>query len=162
MPRRGRSSLEDQRVFFVTTSTRGHRHYFDSDDRLSSLFNVVANCVEAHKARLYGYVLLSNHFHLLVGLAGGGPELSKFMRDIKSLVWRRHFPGEASIWTPRFDDVAIYTEEQFAIKLNYIHNNPVKAKLATRAEDYQFSSAGVWLAGKDDGITCTDLSLEFD
>ena len=88
--------------------------------------------------------------------------MSKFMRNIKSLVWRRLFPNEAAIWAPRFDDVAVYTQEQFATKLNYIHNNPVKAKLAARAEEYQFSSARVWLAGKDDGITCTDLSLEFD
>ena len=162
MPRRGRTNLVDQRVFFVTTSKRSHLHYFNSEDRHSSLLPIITDCMTTHKARLYGYALMSNHFHLMVGLSGGGPALSNLMRDIKSLTWRRIFSGEPGIWAPRFDDVAIYTEEQFSIKLNYIHNNPVKVKLVARAEDYRFSSAQVWLNGIKDGITCTDLSANID
>ena len=160
MPRRGRTNLLDQRVFFVTASTRNHLHYFNSEDRLSSLLAVIAECIAFHKARLYGYVLMSNHFHLMIGVPGGGPQLSKVIRDIKSLSWRRMFSNNPGIWEPRFDDVAIYTEEQFSIKLNYIHNNPVKASLAAHAQDYRYSSAKVWLAGNKGGITCIDLTLD--
>lgn len=112
-----------------------------------------------HGAILFGYVLMSNHFHLLVGLCGGGPELSVFMRDIKSMSWRTMFRRCPGIWIPRFDDVAIYTDEQFQIKLNYIHNNPVKAELVDRPQDYPFSSARIWLAGKSDDLVTTELEL---
>ena len=30
-------------------------------------------------------------------------------------------------------------------KVNYIHQNPVRAGLVERAEDYKFSSARIWL-----------------
>lgn len=160
MPRRGRSDLGEQRVFFVTTTTKNHKHYFDSREKLSQLLQIISSSVEKHKVTIYGFVLMVNHFHLLVGLSGGGPALSTFMRDIKSMTWRKLFPQESGIWMSRFDDVAIYTEDQFRIKLNYIHNNPVKAGLSQTPEGYDFSSAKVWNSGVEDGITCTDLSLD--
>ena len=125
---------------------------FDTMDKLTSLLGIISGVVRKHDASLYGYVLMSNHLHLLIGLTGGGPQLSAFMRDLKSLVWRRLFRMRRAIWTPRFDDVAIYTEEQFRMKLNYIHNNPVKAGLAQRPEEYKYSSARVWLRGNHDEL----------
>jgi len=35
----------------------------------------------------------------------------------------------------------IYLNDYFNQKLNYIHENPVKAELVNRAEDYRYSSA---------------------
>jgi len=51
-------------------------------------------------------------------------------------------------WKPRFDDLIIWSEKQFRIKVNYIHNNPVKAGLVERPIDYAFSSATDWLLDK--------------
>jgi hypothetical protein len=42
---------------------------------------------------------------------------------------------------PRFDDEVIRDQQMFWTKLNYIHNNPIKAGLVNRAEDYKYSSA---------------------
>ena len=35
----------------------------------------------------------------------------------------------------------------FWTKLNYIHNNPVKAGLVSKAEDYKYSSARNYIKG---------------
>ncbi len=95
-----------------------------------------------------------NHFHLLVKLEGGGVGLSKLMRDIKSLSARQIFPNSKGIWMERFDDVSVTSGEQFRRKLNYIHFNPVKAKLVEQAENYRFSSAKSWNTGKAEaGVT---------
>jgi len=49
-----------------------------------------------------------------------------------------------------FDDLVISSEKQFRIKLEYIHNNPVKAGLVTTALDYPHSSARNWVGeGKE-------------
>jgi hypothetical protein len=53
--------------------------------------------------------------------------------------------GRFSLWKPRFDDVIIISEEQMRTKLNYIHNNPVKAGLVSNPEDDRYTSAGDWL-----------------
>ncbi len=44
------------------------------------------------------------------------------------------------LWADRFDDVAIYSEEVYLTKLDYMRNNPVKAGLVERPEDYKYSS----------------------
>ena len=157
MPRRGRSSLSDQHVFFVTTTIRRHEPILSSPKVLSGLRDILKTVVTKHQARLYGYVFMSNHIHLLVGVAKGGKELSAFMRELKSYSSRTLFPDRGSVWMDRFDDVAIYTEEQFRIKLNYIHNNPVKAGLIGSPEGYQYSSARAWLNGAKDDLVTTSV-----
>jgi len=49
------------------------------------------------------------------------------------------------LWKPRFDDIVIKSEKQFRIKLDYIHNNPVKSGFVISPTDWRFSSAGDWL-----------------
>jgi len=41
----------------------------------------------------------------------------------------------------------MYLNDYFEQKLNYIHENPVKAELVNRAEDYRYSSAIDFAAG---------------
>jgi putative transposase len=157
MPRRGRSQLTGQRAFFVTTTVQDWERLFGSPRHKELLRDIIFKAVAKHKAHLFGYVLIPDHIHLLVELSGGGPSLSKFMQDVKSLSSRLIFPGKGTIWVPRFDDVAIYTEDQFRTKLAYIHNNPVKAGLVRRPEDYEYSSAKNWFLGIEDKTVCTDI-----
>ena len=45
----------------------------------------------------------------------------------------------------RSDKVVIVTEKVLATKLKYIHENPVRAGLVYKAEDYLYSSANDYL-----------------
>ena len=60
---------------------------------------------------------------------------------------------------PRFDDVLIHSKEQYEIKLNYIHNNPVKRGLVQRPEDWLYSSARNYLLG-DHSIIRVDTDVD--
>jgi len=157
MPRRGRSQLGEQRIFFATTTTKDFQNVFDTPESLRKLREIIVEAVKRHCAKLYGYVLMPNHFHLLIGLEKGGPDLSAFMRDVKSMSWRLIFPGRPGFWMARFDDVAVFTEDQLRTKLNDIHNNPVKAGLAATPESYEFSSARAWLREDDNSIVATEF-----
>ena len=44
------------------------------------------------------------------------------------------------LWQPGFYDFNIYNEEKLLEKLNYMHNNPVKAGLVLSPSDYEWSS----------------------
>ena len=103
---------------------------------------------------------MPSHLHALLGFREI-TELSRFMQTFKSLSAHRlqpHLPrdllksfqqeGGFHFWKPRFDDVVIWSERQFKIKVDYIHNNPVKAGLVGQATEYFVSSAGDWILGK--------------
>jgi putative transposase len=53
------------------------------------------------------------------------------------------------IWKRRSLSIELFTEEAFMQKLDYIHENPVKAGLVEYAEEYYYSSAAFYQLGKD-------------
>ncbi len=61
-------------------------------------------------------------------------------------------------WERGFDEVTISSNKMFWVKLNYMHNNPVKAGIVDKAENYLFSSAMDYLleSGEDPVPTCRD------
>ena len=50
-----------------------------------------------------------------------------------------------SLWQTERNVLPVFSEGMFMEKLNYIHQNPVRANLCERAEDYRWSSARIWL-----------------
>ena len=68
-----------------------------------------------------------------------------------------------SVWEHHTDSLDIFGEDTFRQKVEYIHQNPVRAGLVERAEDYRFSSARLWRGnGSDDEPFVTDhLQIEW-
>lgn len=57
-----------------------------------------------------------------------------------------------TVWQPRYYDFNIYSETKVHEKLEYIHNNPVRAGLVKEICDWPWSSARAWHQGKSVGI----------
>jgi len=133
------------------------------------------NFCRANKGlELYAYVIMTNHIHLLAR-AKEPNRLSDIIRDYKKFTARTILemikePSESrSDWMlKRFEFAAmshkrnseyqIWTHENHAIeissrkflqqKMNYIHQNPVRAMIVEHAEDYVFSSASNYYKNK--------------
>jgi REP element-mobilizing transposase RayT len=113
--------------------------------------------------RLYAYVVMPNHLHLIASADGG---LHPVMRDFKRFTSRsvhdlliaderttllswlrsamesgRRERGEFSLWKSGFHPQALYSEKVLLQKLEYLHNNPVRKGLVVRPEDWRFGSA---------------------
>ena len=98
---------------------------------------------------LHAYVVMANHVHLLV-LPRAAP--SRFLQTLKGYTAREanrllERTGQPFWQAESYDHWARDDEECVRIKA-YIENNPVKAGLVSRAEDYRWSSAAVQASGK--------------
>jgi hypothetical protein len=51
---------------------------------------------------------------------------------------------EYSVWQRESNVVLLTVESTFMQRLHYIHQNPVRAGLVERAEDYRWSSVRFW------------------
>jgi len=91
------------------------------------------------------------------------------MRDIKKYsAWdllhvfvkaAQPFPKhQRKFWMSGFDDEAIRNQQMFWTKLSYVHNNPLKAGIVSRPEDYRYSSARNYILG-DHSVLEVDTSL---
>ena len=71
------------------------------------------------------------------------------MGNVKKRIAYEYYRLENSepfpFWEHRFDDLSIYSQDIYCIKLNYIHNNPIKAGLALKPEDWPYSSARFYI-----------------
>jgi putative transposase len=116
---------------------------------------------------------MPSHLHAIFNLADV-KLLSRLIQSFKSLSSRKakelgvcenyeelYQKGSFRLWKPRFDDFIIRTPEQFCIKLNYIHENPVRAGIVESAVDFKYSSASDWLDDRNGLIEINRDGLDF-
>ena len=143
MPRDLRRLQQSGQSHFVTFSCYRRQAYFISPD-ICDLFVL---CLEDMRQRfcmcIYGYVVMSEHVHLLANEPPGSTLASAIHFLKLSFAKRlRHldstFPG--SFWQKRYYDRNIRDAQEFTVKLRYLHRNPVKRGLVTDAADWKWSS----------------------
>jgi len=82
---------------------------------------------------------MPDHIHLMVSF----PDLPSFSGVIGS--WKHWLSRKHHItWQENFFDHRIRKEESFAEKADYILQNPVRAGLIAKAEDWPY----LWIAGR--------------
>ena len=87
-------------------------------------------------------------------------DLSEFMKTFKQRVsqWYNGEVGhEGTLWEGRFKSVLIEGGEYLRAVVNYIHMNPVRAKIVPRASQYAWSALGAATSG--DAFALKGLSL---
>ena len=147
-------------LVFVTTTAIDWHPVFKPPHIARAIAQQIAETASFLDISVVGYVVMPSHVHLLLGF----PEvslLSKAVQSFKSMTSRRlrrmdlspyekqlWQSGSFRLWKRRFDDVIIASETQLNRKLQYIHNNPVKAGLVREATEWEFSSARSWLIGE--------------
>ena len=123
-------------------------------------------CQQNKGLEIYAFVIMSNHIHLLIRSETG--ELSNTIKEFKSFTakkilevanteiesrseWvmnlfefsaKQHKRNEKyQVWTHENHAEIVYGNQFMDSKIKYIHENPVRAGIVERAEDYLYSSA---------------------
>ena len=103
--------------------------------------------------RVYGYVVMPEHVHLLVSEPRDGllPKLMQILKSRVSALARREGQRtvkEEPFWQARYFDHNVRNYAGFVTQLRYIHRNPVKRGLCISPEEYQWSSFRAWALGE--------------
>ena len=103
-----------------------------SGDRACSIFlDALEQTRKRFGLRVYGFVVMPEHVHLLVS----EPGISTLDRALQSLKiscsrltrdLRAHEHGTSPLWQKRYYDRYTRTDSDFVEKLRYIHRNPVR------------------------------------
>jgi putative transposase len=154
---------QDSPALYITIVTKDRLPVFRTD----RMKEIVARAIdEARKSAgflLFAYVIMWDHMHLLTSRPS---TTSTVLRVLKGITARRlidhlkennHFSSLAklqhqeqdrnyrhSLWQTEKNVLPVFSEGMFMEKVNYIHQNPVRAGLSERAEDYRWSSARIW------------------
>ena len=94
---------------------------------------------------------MGNHFHLALWPFADG-DLSRWMQWLLTAHVRRyhrHYHSSGHVWQGRFKAFPIQQDEHLLSVLRYIERNPVRANLVSRAAEWPWSSARLWLPDAD-------------
>jgi len=82
-------------------------------------------------------------------------DLSEFMKTFKQRVtqwYNRELGHEGTLWCGRFKSVLLERDEAVRVVANYIHNNPVRARMVDSADNYRWSGLGAAVQGDNRAI----------
>ena len=92
-----------------------------------------------HQARIYAYVLMPEHIHLLINEP---PRilLAQFLKALKQISSRKLRGSREKFWQDRYYDSNVHGERARSEVIRYIHRNPVKRGLVSEPEEWPWSS----------------------
>ena len=103
---------------------------------------------------IHAYVLMSNHFHLLVT-----PQSSDGLPQMMQAVGRRYVryfndsqQRSGTLWEGRYRSTLIQTDRYLLACMAYIDLNPVRAGLVAQAKDYPWTSHGHYIGRRADKL----------
>lgn len=128
-------------VYHVTSKGRDGRIVFHDKEDKGVFLNVVDNVVERFGWLLHSYVLMDDHYHLVVEVPNSN--LSKGMRQLNGVYTqhanRRH-AQEGSIFQGRFKSVLIEKKNFLLPVCRHVVTNPSRAGESVNYATYKWSS----------------------
>ena len=103
--------------------------------------NVLFHYREQQKYLLHDFVLMPDHFHLLITPIATLERAMQFIKGGFSFRAKRELGFVHEIWQPSYYDRRVRDAEEFFAFREYTRQNPVKKGLVRVAEDYQYGSA---------------------
>lgn len=147
---------------FYHVISRGNRQQpvFHQRAGYQRFLDVLYSAVDRYNFHLYAYVLMPNHFHLL--LEREDFPLSRFMQVLLTSYARWHnrrYHQTGHVFQGRYRAILCDKESYLLELTRYIHLNPVRAKIVKRPEDYAWSSYQTYLGRAPQGVLETGLVL---
>ena len=142
------------KMYFITLSIHKLYYLFDRHNRWDILLNSLKYCQEQKQLKIFNWVFMLNHIHLIVQ----SPDVIGFIRDFKTytskelkkniLITNQNIlklfinkNREYHFWKSTNMPKLIETEKFYLNKANYIENNPVRKIYVRNPEDWIYSSA---------------------
>lgn len=164
---------DQEKPHFITITVVDWIDIFTRKNYRDVIINSFEFCIKNKGMVLFGYVIMSNHIHLIVQSKEG--KLSDLIRDFKKFTatqtlkqlqtepesrrdWILERFAKATETHTRNKNFQVWqygnhAEEIFTLKfmwdkLNYVHLNPVRAGIVEKASHYLYSSASNYSFGK--------------
>jgi len=124
--------------------------FYDKEDYLRFL-DTLGKTVTRFTLEVHAYVLMKNHYHLLVRTTEANLSRAIQWLGVSYSVWfnRRH-QRAGHLFQGRFKSFMIENDRYFTATCLYIHGNPIRAGLVKRVWDYPWSSSRAYMNKRHD------------
>jgi REP element-mobilizing transposase RayT len=168
MARKSRKEL-DGKYFHILVQGIGKEMIFPEDEHKGYYLSIMEKAKIKNKIFIFAFCVMGNHAHILIK-ADKINKISLFMKEVNTEYARYYnniMERVGYVFRGRFKSEVINDEKYLVNCMAYIHNNPVKAHIIKKAEDYKYSSYTNYLtkrgivdfkeAGKHYGISPSNI-----
>ena len=116
-------------VYHVTCRGNDRKDIFKDDADRERFLRILHQSVNIYTIKLCSYVLMTNHFHLLLETPLGN--LSEFMRNFNITYtgyYNRRYKRAGHLYQGRYTSVLVDKDAYLSVLSRYIHLNPVRIK----------------------------------
>lgn len=139
MPRMARK-VSCTKVYHVILRGNDKQDIFLDEQDYKKFIKEILNTKEKYEYELYAYCLMTNHVHLII--YDKNDKLSKIIQSLAitySAYFSKKYEKTGHLFQNRFLSKEVETREYLMQVCRYIHQNPVKAKIA-KVDKYKWSS----------------------
>ncbi|MCW5222105.1 transposase [Verminephrobacter aporrectodeae subsp. tuberculatae] len=127
---------------------------FIDDQDFETMRALLADKARTHGVAVHAYVLMGNHFHLLLTPAtqDGLPQLMQALGRRYVQYFNRRHARSGTLWEGRYRGTVLQAGRYLLPCMVYLDLNPVRAGLVAQAADYPWSSHGHWTGLRNDRL----------
>ncbi len=151
--------IEYEGAFYHVTSRGNERkRIFSAKADFHRFKGYLKEAQEKYGFRLHAYVLMPNHYHLVIETPEGN--LSKVMHYINgsySNFFNRRRRRSGHLFQGRYKAILVDADSYLLPLSRYVHLNPVKAGIVKQPEAYPYTSYNSFISKKGEEIITRDL-----
>lgn len=158
LPREARK-ISKSGIYHIMLRGINRQNILEDDKDKERLFLTIKRYKEISKYEIYAYCIMSNHIHILIKEVD--ESISDTIKRISSsfVFWYNNkYERCGHLFQERFKSEVVENDKYFLTVLRYIHQNPVKAKIAKDISRYKWSSYGEYIGEAD--IINPDFALD--
>jgi len=128
-------------LWHVTSRGNERREIVRDEEDRRRFVRLLAHAVLQHRWLLHAWVLMSNHYHLLVetpeiGLSDG----MKWLNEMCAITFNERYERVGHLFQGRFKGIIVEREGHLLELVRYIVLNPVRCGMVRFASDFQWSN----------------------
>jgi putative transposase len=159
MPREARK-LSESGFYHVVFRGINHQDIFEEEQDFEYMLEIFKVLKQEIKFEVHAYCLMTNHVHILLKENQPG-DISIILKRllIKYVMkFNRKYQRNGALIGSRYKSKVVEVDEYFIPLIVYIHQNPMRAGIVQKLENYKYSSYGEYIGKRD--IVDTNLSLD--
>lgn len=129
--------------YFITICTYNKSDILTKNGIADIIIDSLKWFIDTSNIIFLGFVIMPDHFHWAFALEEGYA-LDNIVRRYKTFTGKRIkelLYSKIKIWQNGYYDHLLRDMKDFKVKLNYMHNNPVRKGIVNNPEEYLYSTA---------------------
>ncbi len=154
MPRASRIAPKEY-IYHILTRGNNRQDVFKDEKDYRRYIDILQRYKDRYTFKLYHYVLMRNHIHLVLETTERGGSLAEIMKGINlSYVqyYKNKYKHTGHFWQDRYKSIIISKDDYLLACGSYVELNPVRARIVEDPKEYRWSSYNAYAYGKKDFV----------